>query len=363
MAGGQRRDRKRHRWRLRRHRRRLVAAARIEHAGRARCPRPSARSRRDKAADGGDRRTARGIGSGARQDNQARIFFQVLDEEIYSMDMRTMKATIYAEKLAMRHVDKLWGKAHLPKPFDNLSADKIGEIWFEAKDGPALPLMVKYLFTSEKLSIQVHPSDAEAQAIGLASGKEECWLVLDADTDATLGIGTLRELSPDELRAAALDGSIEGLIDWKPVQRGDFFYIPAGTVHAIGAGVSLIEIQQNADITYRLYDYGRPRELHLDDGVAVSKAAPYYHPLQRKVDFAVDQTLVDGPLFAVRLTGNSKESLPGKGPLIVAPIEGHVTAVTGDALINVVAGECRAIDPEFPFEASSGARLLLARAI
>ncbi len=87
--------------------------------------------------------------------------------------------------------------------------------------------MIKYLFTSEKLSIQVHPSDTQARAMGLASGKEECWLVLDAEPGACLGIGTQRPLSEDELRAAALSGEIEALMDWKPVQRGDFYYIPA----------------------------------------------------------------------------------------------------------------------------------------
>jgi mannose-6-phosphate isomerase len=278
------------------------------------------------------------------------------------MDMKAMEASVHAEKLATRHVAKPWGKADLPPPFVNPGADKIGEIWFEAEGGPPLELMVKYLFTSEKLSIQVHPSDAQARAMGLAGGKEECWLVLDAEPGARLGIGTRRALSSDELRAAAIDGSIEDLIDWKPVQRGDFFYIPAGTVHAIGAGVCLIEIQQNADITYRLYDYGRPRELHLDDGVAVSSAVPYTHAGQRQIDFAADQTLVDGPLFAVRLTGDATERLPGSGPLIVVPVEGQVSTQTGDTRLTVEAGECLAIDPDASFEASSGARLLLARA-
>ncbi|MDM7957508.1 class I mannose-6-phosphate isomerase [Blastomonas sp.] len=273
-----------------------------------------------------------------------------------------MESGNYAEKLATRNVAKPWGKAQLPPPFRNPGTDRIGEIWFEAQDGPALPLMVKYLFTSEKLSIQVHPSDAQAKAMGLPGGKEECWLVLDAEPGATLGIGTSRALSSSALDAAALDGSIEALIDWKPVQRGDFFYIPAGTVHAIGAGVSLIEIQQNADITYRLYDYGRPRELHLEDGVAVAKAAPYSHPLQKRVDFGADQTLVDGPLFTVRLTGNPQDTLTGSGPLIVVPVEGQVTTKVGDTVLTVAAGECLAIDPHAPFEASSGARLLLARA-
>jgi mannose-6-phosphate isomerase len=265
-------------------------------------------------------------------------------------------------KLATRQVEKPWGRAELPAPFRNPGISKIGEIWFEAETGPALPLMVKYLFTSEKLSIQVHPSDAEAQAMGLASGKEECWLVLDAEPDACLGIGTNRPLSADELREAALSGEIEALMDWKPVQRGDFYYIPAGTVHAIGAGVSLIEVQQNADITYRLYDYGRPRALHLDDGVAVSRAAPYPAQLHRKVDFAVDQLLVDGPLFSLLLTGDAAARVDGTGPLTVIPVEGSVRVAQPEGILTIEAGECLAIDSESRFSASTKARLLLARA-
>lgn len=273
--------------------------------------------------------------------------------------MTTMTAP---EKLATRSVEKPWGRAVLPAPFANPGTEKIGEIWFEAQAGEPLALMIKYLFTSEKLSIQVHPSDAEAHAMGLGGGKEECWLVLDAEPGATLGIGTLRPLSGDELRAASLNGEIEALMDWKPVSRGDFFYIPAGTVHAIGAGVSLIEIQQNADITYRLYDYGRPRELHLDDGVAVSKAAPYAHPSQKRIDFGVDQTLVDGPLFHVELRGVQGDPLPGNGPLIVVPVQGSVTVPAGQGVITVSAGECLAMDSQTAFSASPDARLLLARA-
>ena len=265
-------------------------------------------------------------------------------------------------KLAMRLVEKPWGRAVLPSPFRNPGSEKIGEIWFEAEAGPVLPLMVKYLFTSEKLSIQVHPSDADARAMGLTSGKQECWLVLDAEPGACLGIGTLHPLSEDNLRAAALSGEIEALMDWKPVRRGDFYYIPAGTVHAIGAGVSLIEVQQNADITYRLYDYGRPRELHLDDGVAVSRAAPYPMHLHRKVDFAVDQMLVDGPPFSLLLTGDTDARLEGVGPLMVIPVKGIATLHTDDAEHAIVAGECAAIDSDTRMSSSPGARLLLARA-
>lgn len=271
-------------------------------------------------------------------------------------------AALSACKLATRQVEKPWGRAVLPAPFRNPGSEKIGEIWFEAEAGPALPLMVKYLFTSEKLSIQVHPSDPQAHAMGLAGGKEECWLVLDAEPGACLGIGTQAPLDADALRAAALSGEIEAMMDWKPVKRGDFYYIPAGTVHAIGAGVSLIEVQQNADITYRLYDYGRPRELHLDDGVAVSRAAPYPMALHREVDFARDQMLVDGPLFSLLLTGDADARIEGVGPLMVIPVEGQVTLHADDADHAILAGECAAIDSDTRMSASPGARLLLARA-
>ncbi|WP_397587139.1 class I mannose-6-phosphate isomerase [Sphingobium fuliginis] len=151
--------------------------------------------------------------------------------------------------------------------------------------------MVKYIFTSEKLSVQVHPNDEQARQYGMSGGKSECWYVLDAAPDAQLGIGTIQDLTSEELRNAALDGSIEALMEWKPVKRGSFYYIPAGTVHAIGCGVTLVEIQQNNDVTYRLYDYGRPRELHLDQGVAVSIEEPYAMP-DRVIAMTAEEQLV-----------------------------------------------------------------------
>ena len=180
-----------------------------------------------------------------------------------------------ALKLHTKSVEKPWGRTDLPSIFPNPDKKQIGEIWFDGPEGRHPPLLVKYIFTSEKLSIQVHPNDAEARERGLPGGKSECWYILDAEPDAVLGIGVKEPLSPEALRAAALDGSIEQLMDWKPVTKGSFYYIPAGTVHAIGGGLTLVEVQLNNDVTYRLYDYGRPRELHLDDGVAVAKAFPY----------------------------------------------------------------------------------------
>lgn len=180
-----------------------------------------------------------------------------------------------ALKLTPRAVEKPWGQFDLPVPFPNVAGRKIGEVWFEAPADKQLPLLVKYLFTSERLSIQVHPDDAQAAGLGLRSGKEECWYILDCEPGSTLGIGLTAALSEADVRAAIADGSIERLMDWKPVEPGDFFFIPAGTVHAIGAGITLVEVQQSADVTYRLYDYGRPRELHLEQGLAVSRLARY----------------------------------------------------------------------------------------
>jgi mannose-6-phosphate isomerase len=231
-------------------------------------------------------------------------------------------------KLTTHLVEKPWGRTDIPSAFGDMGGRKIGEIWYDDGAAQPLPILVKWLFTSEKLSIQVHPDDAQAKARGLASGKEECWVILSAEPGATLGMGTKRPLSADELRAASLSGEIEGLMDWKPVRAGDYFYIPAGTVHAIGAGITLVEVQQYADITYRLYDYGRLdngklRELHLDDGVAVSKAAPYADPRSGRAEG--NQRLVSGPHFWLNHVTDAAAlaSIPEAGPYWLVPLSGE----------------------------------------
>lgn len=145
----------------------------------------------------------------------------------------------------------------------------IGEVWFEAD----LPLLVKFVFTSERLSVQVHPQDDFARAHENSRGKTEMWYVLRADPGARLAIGFRESISRERLREASLSGEIEGLLNWVEVQGGDAFFIPAGTVHAIGGGLALCEIQQHSDVTYRLYDYGRPRELHLEKAIQVASTA------------------------------------------------------------------------------------------
>lgn len=246
-------------------------------------------------------------------------------------------------KLPIRTVEKPWGKDALPAPFTSEPGRRIGEIWFEPP--PELPtLLVKYIFTSEKLSVQVHPSDAQAEASGETArtgygGKEECWLVIDAEPGAALGVGFHEAVDADTMRRAALDGSIEDMLVWHPVRPGDFFYIAANTVHAIGAGVSLIEIQQNSDITYRLYDYGRPRELHLEQGIAVSKGEPLDPAERRHIPDSGTVELASGPYFtAHRLDGAPDAALVAQyaGPLLVIPRRGEVRL--GEETIRV--GDC-----------------------
>ena len=163
-------------------------------------------------------------------------------------------------KLQRHLIDKPWGRNLIPPIFGATNGRRVGEIWFEPPYAADLPLLLKYIFTSEKLSVQVHPSDEQARARGGVRGKSECWYILEAEPGATIGLGLRKAISSVELRESAAAGHLEELIDWKPVKAGDFFYVPAGTIHAIGAGIGLLEFQQNADLTYRLFDYGRPRE-------------------------------------------------------------------------------------------------------
>lgn len=265
------------------------------------------------------------------------------------------------EKLITRRIDKVWGRHDLSPWFENIPEDqeKMGEIWFERAGGRDADLLIKYLFTSEKLSVQVHPDDEKARAAGHKRGKEEAWLILDAKANATVGLGTVRPLSSEELRAAALDGSIEELIDWKPVSAGQFIYSPAGTVHAIGPGITLVEVQQNVDLTYRLYDYGRPRELHLDDAVAASDAAPFEIRDESRKLSSARTLLCEGRKFVAERFAATEEFLisPRNGrPVWVTVLSGRISA----AAEHVEAGEALLVTDHEQFGAALGTDLLLA---
>ena len=139
-----------------------------------------------------------------------------------------------------------------------------------------LPILIKLIDAEDKLSIQVHPNNEQAKEWENQNGKTEMWYVLDADEDAKIVYGVKESISKEELKEAILSNTVEELLDSTPSKKGDVFFVDAGTIHAIGKGNVIAEIQQNSNVTYRLYDYdrrdkeGNPRELHIEKGVAAS---------------------------------------------------------------------------------------------
>jgi mannose-6-phosphate isomerase len=180
-------------------------------------------------------------------------------------------------RLAATPYEKVWGSPRTEPWYRNPECRSIGEVWFKASE--SVPLLVKFLFTTGKLSVQVHPNDAYALEHEQSRGKTEMWYILPAEPGAVIALAPLEPITPERLREASLSGEIESLLRWIPAHAGDTFFIPAGTIHALGAGLILCEVQQHSDVTYRLYDYGRlldgkPRELHLDRGIAVADCEP-----------------------------------------------------------------------------------------
>ena len=183
---------------------------------------------------------------------------------------------------------KPWGATRLEPWFPD-AAEKTGEVWFEAPADRSL--LIKFLFTSENLSVQVHPP-----------GKTEMWHILAAEPGARIAAGFRAPMTERELEAVARSGEIMDRLEWFDAAPGDTFFIPAGIVHAIGAGLALCEIQQHSDVTYRLYDYGRGRELHLREALSVShlersraRCAPSGDELVSCEHFTVKRLRIDTP--------------------------------------------------------------------
>ena len=201
--------------------------------------------------------------------------------------------------------EKIWGKTRLAPWFPD-SATPIGEAWY-LTDGE-LPLLVKLLFTSQRLSVQVHPGDGE----DAPRGKTEMWYVLEAEAGASIALGFREPIGRKRLLEATRSGEVERLLNWIPVKPGETYFTPAHTVHAIGAGLVLCEIQQNSDVTYRLWDYGRPRELHVEKAVAIADLS--VHPGAMRPECIADgrDELVRCRHFATELVtqGAGAESRP-----------------------------------------------------
>ena len=243
-----------------------------------------------------------------------------------------------ATRLTAHAVEKPWGRHILWPGFADPApeAAPVGEIWFQGGQADA-PLLVKYLFTGAPLSIQVHPDDAPARAAGHQHGKDEAWLVLAARPDSVIALGPARPTTAEALRAAARAGRIAGLLDWRAVKAGDLFYSPAGTIHAIGPGITLIEVQQNADLTYRLHNYDRPRPLQIEAGIAASNLRPLAEPPTPQIRSDRRTILIEGPQFVLeRWSAGTHDAGPGDRPGWFIPIGGGGT-IDGQAWRG---GEC-----------------------
>lgn len=235
----------------------------------------------------------------------------------------------------MQSKPKPWGSLDL-RPWSHASTTDgpIGELWFERPDhaAPETALLLKLLFTTAPLSIQVHPDDAYARSIGLPNGKTEAWYILSAIAGAEVAVGLNYPRSAVELRTAITDGTIANIMHWHPVCQGDVIFIPAGTIHAIGAGIVLAEIQQRSDATFRLFDYGRQRELHIENAVAVAIPGP-------RLDQAPPERLSDArtvlslnPHFVLERI----DLLPDSVWMLNAPKESWLLAIEGYARLGAM---------------------------
>ena len=195
-----------------------------------------------------------------------------------------------------------WGTHDLSPIYEKIFDENIGESWLtgdhcKVQNGPLagrsledlameygrelvgqapadefrFPLLAKFLFPHEKLSLQVHPDDEDARAIGQPCGKTECWYIAQAEPGAELALGLKAGTTRGEFQKSIEENRAEELLNWIKVTTGDMIYVAGGTVHTLGPGSIIVETQQQSDTTFRLYDYGRPRELHLKDGLRVIK--------------------------------------------------------------------------------------------
>jgi mannose-6-phosphate isomerase len=281
--------------------------------------------------------------------------------------------------------ERIWGVEKLPEFYAQPHAGKpIGEAWLTAETcvaatgpmegmslaemakeapekfaGPEFPLLIKMLFPKEKLSVQVHPNDAEAKELGQSRGKTECWYVLEAEPGATVAVGFKEAISLAEVQTAIEEKNLDEKLRYVPVEAGDMVFVDAGTVHAIGPGMVVLETQQYSDVTYRLYDYGRPRELHVDAGLAVSKVETSaglvqpvpMHGFMRLVSceyFVVDKFEVQGSAELAGVSGMQMVLALGEGmsvgqmelppgSVVVLPSEGVRYTVTGSGTVMRIA--------------------------
>ena len=269
-----------------------------------------------------------------------------------------------------RFVTRVWGYKSLRPWYDvDAEGDPIGEVWLTGDDcliatgphagkslisvfnefprqmlGPSAPraespLLIKMIFAREKLSVQVHPDDTMAQKYGAERGKTECWYAISADPGAEVACGLKPGVTMDQVRAGIHDGTLEDSLSTISIAEGDMIFVDAGTVHAIHPGSVLLETQQNCDITYRMFDYGRPRELHIDRSIEATKLHTRAGKFpQKQLDdrnvlieveyFRVERIPVDGDISSDDLRDNSAPGRPAAAGL------SYLFAADGSARIH-----------------------------
>jgi mannose-6-phosphate isomerase len=265
---------------------------------------------------------------------------------------------------------RVWGYRDLRPWYDHVATgDPIGEVWLTGDEclvatgphagkklghlfhefhesllgagtqSPDSPLLIKVLFAHEKLSVQVHPDDRMAQKYGDPRGKTECWYALAAEPEARVALGLKPGVTLDQVKAGIHDGTLEESLNVLPVVAGDLIFVDAGTVHAIWPGSILLETQQNSDVTYRMYDYGRPRELHIEKSLEATRLVTRAGKIP-PVELADRTVLINVEYFRVErlpvARHRASASLPGKGE----PIHGL-------SYLFAAAGAGRLIGPDF----------------
>lgn len=244
----------------------------------------------------------------------------------------------------------------LPELVEVYMGDLVGDHVYE-RYGAEFPVLLKIIDAAADLSVQVHPDDSMAQRLLGCSGKSEMWYVISAEPDAMLAAGFTRETSREELENLIGTSAFGSLLRWHPVRQGDVFMIPAGTVHAIGRGSTVIEIQQPVDITYRLYDYGRldsdgrPRPLHVDEALQATHYDSWQiEPLRVSPRCGEVIRIADIGDIAVNLMAldHPKEYIVAQidSFIILTCAEGHVNCVYGDDHLTLVPGESLLIPAE-----------------
>jgi len=269
-------------------------------------------------------------------------------------------------------LDKIWGYADLRPWYDYVAEAEsnetkggkpIGEVWLTGdeckvtsgphagkalaqvfRDAPVAmlgaaapsfesPILIKVLFARDKLSVQVHPDDRMAQKYGEPRGKTECWYALAADPGAEVAVGLKPGVTLEDVRAGMEQGTLEQILGVLPIAKGEMVYVDAGTVHAIWPGSILLETQQNCDITYRMYDYGRARTLHIEKAAEATKLKTRSGIMPPQV--LADRTiLIDVEYFRV-------ERIPVKGTRSSATLPGPGEPPGGLSYLFAAAGSAR----------------------